>query len=176
MAGAWWLRRSVFSPDQLPALMDPALVSAALADFTAETWVAAMTGPLADDRTLALAQIESMTYLRNQLLRDSDWASMDHSVELRTPLVDARLLQQVQPYLGCFSGFPNKRLLATAPENPLPREIADRRKTGFGIPVQHWLQTQTDRSGGRSLLPWAREVARAYGADWPTLQETKGCG
>ena len=37
--------------------------------------------------------MESQIYLRNQLLRDSDWASMYHSIELRTPLVDFFLLK-----------------------------------------------------------------------------------
>ncbi len=73
-------------------------------------------GQAGDEPTLALAQIESMAYLRNQLLRDSDCASMDHSVELRTPLVDAHLLDMLTPYLGAFEQFPGKRLLSHAPK------------------------------------------------------------
>jgi asparagine synthase (glutamine-hydrolysing) len=79
-----------------------------------------MTGELATNNRLAVGQIESTTYMRNQLLRDSDWASMDHSLELRTPLVDAWLLRDLQPMLGAFSQFPNKRLLAESPAKPLP--------------------------------------------------------
>ena len=47
-------------------------------------WLASAIGGL------SLAQIESTAYLRNHLLRGSDWASMDHSVYLRTPLVDVQ--------------------------------------------------------------------------------------
>lgn len=107
--GAWWLRRSVNSPDRLTALMDADMVAEATKDFSPDQWVTAMTGPLNADRSLALAQIESMTYLRNQLLRDSDWASMGHGVELRTPLVDAWLLQQLHPHLMRFGAFPVKK-------------------------------------------------------------------
>ena len=91
-----------------------------LRDFDAERYVEGMTGPLPADPRLALGLIESTTYLRNQLLRDSDWASMDHSVELRTPLVDAELLRRVTPVLSAFAKFPGKELLARAPEKPLP--------------------------------------------------------
>ena len=162
MAGAWWLRRSVNSPDLLTALMDADLVIEALKDFAPDQWVTAMTGTLPSDLTLCLAQIESMTYLRNQLLRDSDWASMDHSVELRTPLVDARLLQEVQPYLRRFNAFPGKRLLASAPDNPLPEAIINRRKTGFGIPLRPWLDGGAQTGATGVPITWVRQVASTY--------------
>jgi asparagine synthase (glutamine-hydrolysing) len=116
---------------------------------------------------LALGQIESCTYLRNQLLRDSDWASMDHSVELRTPLVDAWLLRDVQPLLGAFEQFSNKRLLAEAPARPLPEALINRAKTGFGIPTQTWLKQMSmvgdgGGGGGGPSNAWARAVARVY--------------
>ena len=46
-----------------------------------------------------IAALEASLYMRNQLLRDTDWASMAHSVEVRTPLVDAALLRQIAPLL-----------------------------------------------------------------------------
>jgi asparagine synthase (glutamine-hydrolysing) len=122
-----------------------------------------MTGQLAMFAPLALGQIESTTYLRNQLLRDSDWASMDHSVEIRTPLVDAHLLAALQSALPSFDRYSNKRLLAEAPETLLPREILERRKTGFGIPVGRWLaetsQVNAEDLGSRA---WAKRVASSY--------------
>jgi asparagine synthase (glutamine-hydrolysing) len=137
MPGAWWMRRSSNAPETARALMGEAAVEA-LDGFSPESWVHAMSGELADDLVLSLAQIESTTYLRNQLLRDSDWASMDHSVELRTPLVDAHLLANLTPVLAQFRRFPGKSLLANAPERPLPDSIVSRRKTGFGIPAVRW--------------------------------------
>lgn len=162
VAGAWWLRRSLHAPEDLPALMDPEQARLALNDFDAAKWVEAMSGPLPDDPALALGQIESTTYLRNQLLRDSDWASMDHSVELRTPLVDAHLLRQLQPLLGAFDRFPGKSLLVGAPARGLPAEIAGRRKTGFGIPVGRWIAQAKPDDVGAGSRAWGREIARAY--------------
>ena len=162
IGGAWWLRRSVHAPDELPALMGAELAQEALRGFDPVEWVQAMTGPLATDPMLAVGQIESMCYLRNQLLRDSDWASMDHSVELRTPLVDAKLLDVLQCALPVFSGFPNKTLLANAPSPALPHDIVHRPKTGFGIPVNRWLAEAGGDTPGQ--LGWMRRITEQQGA------------
>ena len=163
ISGAWWLRRSVNAPEDLPALMGKDLANVALRGFEASSWVEAMSGVVPKDHKLALGQIESTTYMRNQLLRDSDWASMDHSVELRTPLVDAHLLASLQTLLPAFSRYPGKRLLAEAPKNPLPAAIIERKKTGFGIPVGRWMaeESQTDKSFDSRA--WAKRVAKVYG-------------
>lgn len=162
LEGAWWLRRSVFSPEELPALMGSEQADKVLSDFDASQWVRDMSGLCPADHLLALSQIESSTYLRNQLLRDSDWASMDHSIELRTPLVDAHLLQQLRPLMQAFSRYPNKTLLAEAPSRPLPNDVIKRPKTGFGIPVSQWLaELQTDIYGCGSK-GWAWDLVRKY--------------
>jgi asparagine synthase (glutamine-hydrolysing) len=163
MAGAWWLRRSISTPEDLPSLMNSDVAAEALRDFSAAGWVHGMSGNCPHDLPLALGQIESTTYLRNQLLRDSDWASMDHSIELRTPLVDAWLLQELQPVLSSLRQFPNKRLLAEAPHRPLPEALIMRPKTGFGIPVDTWRRQIADmRDRGSDNTDWALTVSRAY--------------
>ena len=66
-----------------------------------------------------VALLESTRYLRNQLLRDSDWASMAHSVELRTPLVgvnnrNLRTFEvSLQTTLDMLPDVPADRLLIT---------------------------------------------------------------
>jgi asparagine synthase (glutamine-hydrolysing) len=165
MPGAWLLRRGLFSPADLSSLMGVDLATEGLQGFSPETWIGQMSGAMATDRKLAVGQIESTTYLRNQLLRDSDWASMDHSVELRTPLVDAWLLRDLQPLLGSYSHIPNKRLLAEAPSKPMPEDLIKRKKTGFGIPIQRWLkQMGISEIGDGPSNSWARTVAKAYKA------------
>lgn len=162
LEGAWWSRRSLHAPEELPALMGTEPARQVLDAREVQRQVRAMTGPLPADPRLALGQLESMTYLRNQLLRDSDWASMAHGVELRTPLVDAYLLQQLQPLLGNFHRFPNKRLLAQAP-NKLPAR-------GHHHPPQDRLRHPGGALAGRSRMgagsgsrSWAVEVARREG-------------
>jgi len=166
LEGAWWLRRGLFAPDALPSEAHPVAVVAAQG-FQPQSQVSAMTGALPQDARLALAQIESMTYLRNQLLRDSDWASMAHGVELRTPLVDTHLLEQLQPVLASFARFPGKQLLAGALDRALPDSILQRPKTGFAIPVPRWL-AQAGIAADDGSRSWARYVSRAW------IPEVKG--
>jgi asparagine synthase (glutamine-hydrolysing) len=162
IGGAWWLRRCVLSPTEVHERMGGD-TSDVMKDFSPAAKVQEMSGILSSDLRLALGQIESSTYLRNQLLRDSDWASMDHAVELRTPLVDAWLLRDLKPLLGQFERFPNKRLLAEAPVRPLPKTVSQRKKTGFSIPIHGWLQdlSMTER-GYRAIPGWALTLSRAY--------------
>lgn len=164
LPGAWWGSRGLFAPSDLAELMEPDMARRALEGFDPERWVDDMSGALPGDARLALGQIESSTYMRNQLLRDSDWASMDHSVELRTPLVDSWLLAELQPLLSSFGRFPNKSLLAGAPVKPLPEEIMRRRKTGFGIPIAQWLAPAGNKGGSVEMdsRDWARRVVTAY--------------
>ena len=88
--------------------------------------------------------LESTLYLRNQLLRDSDWASMAHSLELRTPLVDAQLLATLGSHGASFEDGMGKDMLAHAPERPLPEMVVNRRKTGFSVPMASWLSKWID--------------------------------
>ena len=109
---------------------------------------------------LALSQIESTCYLRNQLLRDSDWASMCHGVELRTPLVDSHLLQNLEYDIPNFSFYPNKMLLSNAPKISLNSFITRKKKTGFGIPVNQWLkEAYPEFNDFGESKAWARKVA-----------------
>ena len=87
----------MYSPDDLLGLMDSGYAEKFQQSFNVKKQIESMIGKQSKNSILALAQIEAMVYLRNQLLRDSDWASMAHGVELRTPLVDAYLLSQVEP-------------------------------------------------------------------------------
>jgi asparagine synthase (glutamine-hydrolysing) len=157
LPGAWLTRRGLFSSDELPRLMGAELAREALKSFDPLEWIEAQAGTMPTDPRVAVSMLETRFYLRNQLLRDSDWASMAHSVELRTPLVDAWLLRGLTPMAGAFRRFPNKALLARAPNDALPAEILNRRKTGFGIPVSEWLGSKTDSSG--PTLSWAALVA-----------------
>jgi asparagine synthase (glutamine-hydrolysing) len=169
--GAYWLRRGLFTPDELPGLMEPGLAVEALQELDPASLVESLAGNLPRDGMAAVGQIESMAYLRNQLLRDSDWASMAHSVELRTPLVDAWLLRDLMPVLRSFGRLKGKGLLAASPALSLSDEITQRVKTGFGVPLGVWkkedltvpasaINLAPTQSGGDSRR-WAQAIAKA---------------
>jgi asparagine synthase (glutamine-hydrolysing) len=115
-----------------------------------------------DKITRSSAQIisyyETTFYMRNQLLRDSDWASMAHSVELRTPFIDRHLFETVSLY--AFQN--NKSDLGMCASPPLPAEVLRRSKTGFNVPVTSWLQEDNAKLHRRGLKPWQIEVGRHF--------------
>lgn len=168
--GAYWLRRGLFAPDELPELMGEEFPGEALQNLNPGSLLESMAGILPADSMAAIGQIESMAYLRNQLLRDSDWASMDHSVELRTPLVDAWLLRDLMPVLRSFGRLKGKHMLAASPVTPLSQNIIDRVKTGFGIPLGAWMDgalggavpaRSTATQDGADSRRWASFVSKA---------------
>ena len=82
--------------------------------------------------------------MRNQLLRDADWAGMAHSLEIRTPLVDATLFAEI-------AGLNASKLdMAAAPHLPLPSSILNRPKTGFYMPIREWLVRKNPDHSARS--------------------------
>jgi asparagine synthase (glutamine-hydrolysing) len=159
LPGAWFLRHGLFAPDELAQVMPPDLAAEALRDFDAAQWVSSQCGPLPSDPYLALSLMDSVLYLRNQLLRDSDWASMAHSVELRTPLVDAWLLRDVVRTGPPKARFRGKKLLSSACPR-LPRVVTERGKTGFGIPVRDWIAEPPAGDARHPTRSWARVLTQ----------------
>ena len=158
--GAWFLNRGVFAPEELEGLMGKNLANKFLKDFTPEAMILKMSGKLPKDPRLALSQIYSTCYMRNQLLRDSDWASMSHGIELRTPLVDLKLLTSLKSFIPSFYLYKNKALLSNAPNIPLDELITKRKKTGFSIPINAWIKEINPKLGESGISKgWAREVA-----------------
>jgi asparagine synthase (glutamine-hydrolysing) len=87
-----------------------------------------------------VCMLESSNYMRNQLLRDADWAGMAHGIEIRVPLVDVTLLRSVAPAIHALKQHEGKVALARSPSRPLPDEIVTRPKTGFSVPTGAWIQ------------------------------------
>jgi asparagine synthase (glutamine-hydrolysing) len=139
-AGAYLLRRGLFLPFDLKDILEPDLVREGLArlDPLPRLRAAALT-PDPKAPTSRVASLEANAYLRNQLLRDSDWAGMAHSLEVRTPLVDFSLLRAIAPSIPSMSVASGKAALAAAPSLPLPKAMLERPKSGFGLPMGRWL-------------------------------------
>jgi len=128
-------------PWELPALMGEEAAREGLARLRPFDLIGAAMTPEPGTDFGRVAALEAALYMRNQLLRDADWAGMAHGIEIRVPLVDTRLLAQVAPLL-LPSGQPRpigKEALAMAPRRPLPKKIRQRPKTGFTPPFTHWL-------------------------------------
>ncbi len=164
--GADLLRRGLFMPWELEALLDADVVEAGLARLAPLAHIGAAIDPDPGSDFGRVAALEASLYLRNQLLRDADWAGMAHSLEIRTPLVDAWLLRVLAPVLAPAASGSRKALLAASPRPILPAPVRARAKTGFTLPIADWLRRLDALDAWRRVpalaapsCHWARRLA-----------------
>ena len=164
-AGAYFLRRGLFMPWELQALIGADTARLGLRRLKPIHHIEGLLRPKPVSSFCRIAALESSLYMRNQLLRDTDWASMAHSLEVRVPLVDSTLLNQFAR-ITARNGSQSKRLLAASPRVPLPPKVIERPKTGFTTPIQSWLQRDNRIQEWRrvpalaaSKCAWARRWA-----------------
>lgn len=103
-----------------------------------------------------VSRAELCTYTANQLLRDADAMSMAHSLELRVPFLDTRLVQSLLSLPSDKRiGAGAKTVLRAALHGQLPEEVLQRRpKRGFTFPMQEWL----GRPEARQLWDWSARI------------------
>ncbi|PZU93013.1 MAG: asparagine synthase (glutamine-hydrolyzing) [Pseudanabaena sp.] len=98
---------------------------------------------LKDHHMTPLDQVSSLelsSYMRNQLLKDSDVMSMRWGLELRVPFVDRTLLESVASIPSHIRLAKSKQLLTKSiPE--IPEWIVNRPKRGFSFPFASWMDT-----------------------------------
>lgn len=164
-AGLYQLRRGLFMPHELAGLLPPDVVRDGLARLAESAPAQRELSCTPDNDYARVAVLESSLYMRNQLLRDTDWASMAHSLEVRVPLVDWALLNALAAKL-MRSPVDGKRALALAPKRALPASVVNRPKTGFTTPIGDWISRSAALSDAYEKLParardwhWSRRYA-----------------
>jgi asparagine synthase (glutamine-hydrolysing) len=82
------------------------------------------------------------TYLPGDELRKTDRLSMWHSLEVRVPFLDHKVVEFAAsiPSKYKINGMTKKYVLVKALEGLLPQSILARRKQGFSIPLSDWLR------------------------------------
>jgi asparagine synthase (glutamine-hydrolysing) len=143
IAGAYFVERGLFSPQEVRRLLVPELASAVdSCDPRYGLRARLDLERLPEDERISALELRQ--YMQVQLLRDVDAVSMAHSLEVRTPLVDRDLLRaasRVPPSLR--RAGPAKRHLREAPRPPVPPELWRRRKQGFTPPFEQWLRRRS---------------------------------
>jgi asparagine synthase (glutamine-hydrolysing) len=108
-----------------------------------------LLGPSPADGITGLQLLDVETYLPGDLLPKSDIASMAHSLELRSPLLDHRVVE-----LGVSLPESLKRgklALRRAFADDLPPIVAGRGKAGFGVPLARWFRGELRELAGEML-------------------------
>ncbi|HEX2887132.1 asparagine synthase (glutamine-hydrolyzing) [Vineibacter terrae] len=159
--GAYLLRRGLFMPWELPALVDVDYLRQGLAALDSQaTLAAAIDGVRSGNGRVAA--LELSFYLRNQLLRDADWAGMAHSLEIRTPFVDVRFFRDLAPLIVADPPL-TKAELPPLLAPPVRDMLAGRPKRGFQVPVRTWLGMPSGRDARtRGWRAWALQVLAGF--------------
>jgi asparagine synthase (glutamine-hydrolysing) len=166
--GAYFLKRGMYMPSELPGILDHSEIQSGLDELQLMDLINKEMNPDPGSPFARIASLESALYMKNQLLRDSDWASMAHSVEIRAPLVDSVLLKTLAPFIASTNSDSSKRVFGLTPVPSLPDDILLRRKSGFRTPVESWMTNLNNSSKSKLNLttsftgkePWARKWAK----------------
>ena len=127
-----------------------------------------------------ISALELSTYMRNQLLRDSDIMSMAWSLELRVPFVDKNLIEALSPIASDIRLRQGKKLLLEAvPE--IPEWVSNRPKQGFRFPFDEWFSGYWNSISPNhnipswiKLSPWYRRWSIVVLEDWINRHLSQG--
>ncbi|MFC6733724.1 asparagine synthase (glutamine-hydrolyzing) [Haladaptatus sp. DYSN1] len=89
-----------------------------------------------------LMHLDIQTYLPDDLLVKVDRASMAHSLEVRSPFLDHELVEFAAriPSKYKFRRGEKKWILKRAFDDALPDSVINRKKQGFGVPINEWFR------------------------------------
>ena len=140
-AHPYFLTRTLFLPEQIVSLFEQEVIP----EIEYGAWAARMRQITERAQKLdpinRISYLELKTYIANTLLRDADVMSMAHSLEVRVPLLDHLLLEDVLRIPGrekLSSKMPKPLLVRSLPER-LPAGVTSGSKRGFTLPFEEWL-------------------------------------
>jgi asparagine synthase (glutamine-hydrolysing) len=110
-----------------------------------------------------LLDVDVNTYLPGDLLVKMDIATMAHSLEVRSPLLDHQFMEMAArlPASAKLHDKTTKVAFKDALRGWLPDHILDRRKMGFGVPIGDWFRGALADLPGEILLD-PRSLERGY--------------
>jgi asparagine synthase (glutamine-hydrolysing) len=128
------------------------------------------------DALAPYAMLDIHRYLPDDILTKVDRASMAHSLEVRGPFLDYRIMELAAaiPHRWKIVQGNTKVLLKETFARDLPPEVLEPRKRGFSIPLERWFRNELrgvledslndrllEQSGFLNMSEW-RELAREH--------------
>ena len=135
LAHAYW--NGTFAKDELNDL-----VRKPMPNSLAEILGQVRSLPPVNDDLAPYLWLDQKYYLADDILTKSDRMSMAHSVEVRPPFLDHRIVEFAAslPTSLKIQGAKQKVVLKQLMADKLPQAILHRKKTGFDIPAHEWLR------------------------------------
>ena len=126
-----------FTDEQLRKVLKNANFEALPTHYRSKELKAAFSTPLA-----YMMAIDYQTYLLDDILQKVDRATMTASLEGREPFLDHRVIEWAATLPDDFKyhNGEKKYILKEIVHDYIPKELMDRPKMGFAIPIAHWLQ------------------------------------
>lgn len=86
--------------------------------------------------------LDEETYLPGDILCKVDRATMKYSIEARCPILDVNVMEYSYrlPHAYKYANGVKKRILKDIAYDYIPKELLDRPKVGFGVPLDSWLR------------------------------------
>lgn len=137
--GEYLLHRAIYTPYQVAAIVDGKIEEVKKAINRIDVSDASSI----KDKRDVISWSEQNLYMQNQLLKDTDYMSMWHSLEVRVPFLDKELMETVHSIAPSVKYDPviKKHLLIKAFQDILPHEIYSRKKQGFTFPFEKWISS-----------------------------------
>lgn len=135
--GDYLFNRGLYTPEETASILD---ASIGYINNTIDEINVFRKNSIKDSRD-AISWGEQNIYMQSQLLKDTDYMGMWHSLEVRVPFLDKELMETVHSIAPSVKYDPNikKHLLIKAFKDLLPEPIYNRKKQGFTFPLKKWI-------------------------------------
>ena len=175
LLGQFLFNRGFFSFNQVATMLNVSVTD--VQDMLEEVLLPQLQ-PNTDARD-RVSWVETNLYMQNQLLKDTDYMSMWHSLEVRVPFLDKELMEAVYSIDASvkFDKHILKHLLIKAFDDILPPEIYNRKKMGFTFPFQSWMKNVTSNSHSEMYVNVRKQFLNKkvnWSRYWTTLLSETG--
>lgn len=172
LPSAYFLRRALFMPWEIEKIFSANFGKSEFPtqDFLGDLYRFSSGISSAHYKLLSL---EFNVYLRNQLLRDADWAGMANGVEIRAPFVDRVFFEKALSFQK--EGRPiSKQDFAREIIGDQVADFSLHNKKGFDVPISRWISVlDSDGAGDRNVRGWAKLIFDHFARQNPIMNRSR---